>query len=71
MKKTCGRVLPGILILASSLAGCEGGSRTASSGGASTTLVAAPTPVVVTWQPENKLAEFLSGWRPKEQASGR
>lgn len=71
MKKTCGRVLPGLVILAASLTGCEGGTRTAASGDASTTLVPAPTPVVVTWQPENKLAEFLSGWRPKEQASGR
>ena len=71
MKKTYGRVLPGILILAASLTGCEGETRAAVSGGDSTTFATAPTPVVVTWQPRNKPAEFLSGWRPKEQASGR
>ncbi|MGO4392001.1 hypothetical protein AB4Z46_11665 [Variovorax sp. M-6] len=71
MKKTSGRVLPGILILVASLTGCEGGTRTAASGGDSTTFAAAPAPVVVTWQPRNKPEEFLSGWRPKERASGR
>lgn len=51
------------------LTGCEGngvaGSQ-AKSSGFSASSSNSSTPVIVTWQPADKTAEFLSAWRPKD-----
>lgn len=54
-------------VLLACLAGCEGGGREASGSSASAAPAVSSTPVVVTWQPPNKPAEFLSAWRPPKE----
>ena len=69
MAKTFWRVTA--IVLSLSLAGCEGSPKTAAHVGpaaAAPSLAASALKpsVIVTWQPQDKQAEFLSGFRPKE-----
>ena len=54
--------------LATCLTGCDGGKESSLGTSAATVAPSASaSPVVVTWQPQDKPAEFLSAWRrPKE-----
>ncbi|MDM0105197.1 hypothetical protein QTH97_09665 [Variovorax sp. J22R24] len=68
MKNSSWYVAAGLTAAAACLAGCEGAGREAAIGAsAASTAPSASSPVVVTWQPPDKPAEFLSAWRrPKE-----
>ena len=63
----------GLAVLVLSLAACDDGARAGFDAGraaSSSTASKAPTAsnvdtVIVTWQPRDKTAEFLSAWRPK------
>lgn len=61
--KNCWTVAAGLTVLALCLTACDDGARAglATRQGASTNIET----VVVTWQPRDKTAEFLSAWRPK------
>ena len=49
------------------VAGCGGGPQSAPGGRVASAEPSVVKPsVVVTWQPRDKTAEFLSGWRPKD-----
>ena len=62
--KNCWTVAAGLTVLALCLTACDDGARAglAKRDGASGTNIET---VVVTWQPRDKTAEFLSAWRPK------
>jgi hypothetical protein len=55
----------GFLALAACLGGCSNG-RDDTSAPATAAAAARKDPVIVTWQPVDKTAEFLSAWRTKE-----
>lgn len=61
--KTSWTVAAGLTVLVLCLAACDDGARAGleTQQGASTNIET----VVVTWQPRDKTAEFLSAWRPK------
>ncbi|MDM0049104.1 hypothetical protein [Variovorax sp. J22R115] len=73
MEKSPWYVAAGLTAMAACLLGCDGSNREASivtgtgTGAASAAPSASSSPVVVTWQPQDKPAEFLSAWRrPKD-----
>ncbi|MDM0077312.1 hypothetical protein QTH90_23100 [Variovorax sp. J2P1-59] len=69
MKNSSWYVVVGLAAVAACLAGCDGGGRDGSIGtsAASAAPSGSSSPVVVTWQPPDKPAEFLSAWRrPKD-----
>ena len=69
MERSPWYVAAGLTAMAACLVGCDGSGREASigTGAASVAPSASSSPVVVTWQPQDKPAEFLSAWRrPKE-----
>ncbi|WP_431274024.1 hypothetical protein ACQ858_18310 [Variovorax ureilyticus] len=65
MRKASWFVVAGFLAMAACLGGCSNAREDTS---AAPTAVAATKKdlVIVTWQPVDKTAEFLSGWRAKE-----
>jgi hypothetical protein len=60
-------VAAGLTVLVLCLTACDDGERAGLETGrsASDAKGANIETVVVTWQPRNKTAEFLSAWRPK------
>ncbi|MGJ7491730.1 hypothetical protein [Variovorax sp. ZT4R33] len=57
----------GLMVLVLCLAACDDGARAGLDAGraASASKGSNVETVVVTWQPRDKTAEFLSAWRPK------
>lgn len=62
--KNCWTVAAGLTVLVLSLSACDDGIR---AGFEARDTAATPNieTAVVTWQPRDKTAEFLSAWRPK------
>ena len=67
MKKTAWMGIASLaLALGSSACTSEGTTSRAPSGGAPVGASGVSAPVVVTWRPADKSAEFLSAFRPQE-----
>ncbi|MGJ7485229.1 hypothetical protein ACSFA2_08225 [Variovorax sp. LT2P21] len=60
-------VAAGLTVLVLCLAACDDGARAGLETGKSASASKSTNieTVVVTWQPRDKTAEFLSAWRPK------
>ncbi len=65
--KNCWTAAAGLTVLVLCLTACDDGARAGldTSQSASASQGTNIETVIVTWQPRDKTAEFLSAWRPK------